>query len=49
MHNQQVVQSPITNDCLKLNIDGHTRLKIILKLLLQLSIRELHTILVSDP
>ena len=25
MHHPQVLQSPIFNDCLKANIDGHTR------------------------
>ena len=34
MPNTQVVKSPIFNNCLKVNIDGHTRLKIVTKLLL---------------
>ena len=49
MHHSQVVQSPIFNDCLKVNIDGHTRPQIFPKLLLQVSIREIHNSLVSDP
>ena len=49
MHHPQVVQSPIFNDCTKVNIDGHTRPKIVTIVLLQISVRELHNILVSDP
>ena len=48
MHHPQVVQSPIVNDCLKLNIDGDTELQLVPKLLLQVSVRELHNIIVSD-
>ena len=44
----QVVQSPIANDCLKVNIDGHTRPQIVTKLLPHISIRELNNSLVSD-
>ena len=32
-----------------MNIDGHTRPQIVTKLLLQISVRELHNSLVSDP
>ena len=39
MHNPQAVQSPIFNDCLKVNIDGHTGPQIVPKLLLQVSIQ----------
>ena len=39
----------IVNDCLKVNIDGHIRLKIVPKLLLKVSLRELNKNLVSDP
>ena len=46
MHHPQVVQSPIVNDCLKLNIDGHTEPQLVPKLLLQVSVRELHNNLV---
>ena len=31
MHHPQVVQSPIPNDCLKVKIDGHTKLKLVSK------------------
>ena len=47
MHHPQVVQSPIVNDCLKVKIDGHTERKLVTKLLLQVSVRELHNNLVS--
>ena len=40
MHNPQVVQSSIVNDC--------TELQLVPKLLLQVSVRELHNNLVSD-
>ena len=46
MHHPQVVQSPIVNDFLKLNIDGHTEPQLVPKLLLQVSVRELHNNLV---
>ena len=49
MHNLQVAQSPIFNDCLKLNIDDHTELQHVPKLLMQVSVRELHNSLVSYP
>ena len=49
IHHPQIVQSPIVNDCLKVNIDGHTEPKIVPKLLLQVSVRELHNRIVSDP
>ena len=39
IYNPQVVQSPIVNDCLKLNIDGPTRPQIDPKFLLQVSTR----------
>ena len=48
MHHPQVVQSPISNDCLKVKIDGHTEPQLVPKLLLQVSVRELHKNLVSD-
>ena len=48
MHHPQGVQSPILNDCLKVNIDGHTEPQLVPKLLLQVSTRELHNSLVSD-
>ena len=49
MHHSQVFQSPIFNAFLKANIDDHARLKIVPKLLLQVSVRELRNSLVSDP
>ena len=49
MYHPQVVQSPIFNDCLKVNIDGHTILQIVPKLSLQVSFLELHNSLVSEP
>ena len=48
MHHPQVVQSPIFNDCMKVKIDGHTEPQLVPKLLLQVSVRELHNNLVSD-
>ena len=48
MHYPQVLQSPIFNDCLKLNIDDTTEMQLITKLLLQVSVQELHNRLVSD-
>ena len=45
----QVVQSPISNDCLKVVLDDNTEPQLVPKLLLQVSVRELHNSLVSDP
>ena len=45
----QVVQSPISNDCLKVMFDDQTETQLVTKLLLRVSIRELHNSLVSDP
>ena len=45
----KVVQSPISNDCLKVMFDDQKEPKLVPKLLLQVSVRELHNILVSDP
>ena len=42
MHHQQVVQSPIANDCLNVKIDGYTEPQLVTKLLFQVSVRELH-------
>ena len=47
MHNPQVVQSPIANDCLKMKIDCYTEPQLVPKLLLQVSIRKIHNNLVS--
>ena len=38
INHPQVVKSPIFNDCLKVNTDGHTGPQIVPKLLLQVSI-----------
>ena len=48
MHHPQVVQSPIENNCLKMKIDGNTEPQLVTKLLLQMSVRELHKNIVSD-
>ena len=45
----QVFQSPISNDCLKVLLDYQTEPQLVPKLLLQVSVRELHNSLVSDP
>ena len=42
MHRPQVVQSPIVNDCLKVKIDGYTEPQLVPKLLLHVSVIELH-------
>ena len=49
MHHPQVVKSPIFNDSLKVNIDGHTEPQNFSKLLLKVSVLEIHKGLVSDP
>ena len=48
MHHPQVVQSPIVNECLKVKIYGHTEPQLVPKLLLQVSVREIHNNLVRD-
>ena len=45
----QVVQPQISNYCLKVILDDQTEPQLIPKLLLQVSVRELHNSLVSDP
>ena len=45
----QVVQSPISNDCLKVVLYDQTEPQLVPKLLLQVSVRELHNSLASDP
>ena len=45
----QILQSPIINDFLKVNINGHTWTQNFPELLPQVSFRELHNSLVSDP
>ena len=44
----QVFQYPISNDCLKVMFYDQTETQLVPKLLLQVSVRELHNILVSD-
>ena len=48
-HHPQVVQSPISNDCLKVMFDDQTEPQLVPKLLLQVSVREPNNRLVSDP
>ena len=45
----QVVQSPISNYCLRVMLDDHPEPQLVPKLLLQVSVREPHNSLVSDP
>ena len=44
----QVIQSPISNDCLKVVLDDQTEPQLVPKLLFQVSVREMHNSLVSD-
>ena len=44
----QVVQSPISNDCLKVIFDDKTEPQLVTKQILQVYVRELHNSLVSD-
>ena len=48
IHNPQVLQSIIVNDFLKVKIDGHTETQLVPKLLLQVSVIELHNNIVSN-
>ena len=48
IHHPQVVRSPIFNDCMKVNIDGHTEPQLVPEFLLRVSVQELHNRLVSD-
>ena len=45
----QVFQSPISNDCIKVMFDYQKEPQQVPKFLLQVSVRELHNSLVSDP
>ena len=45
----QVGQSPISNDCLKVVLYDQTEPTLVPKVLLQVSVREIHNSLVSDP
>ena len=44
-----IFQSPISNDCLKVVLYDQTEPQLVPKLLLQVSVRELHNSLVSEP
>ena len=44
----RVIQSPISNDCLKVMFDDQIEPPLVPKLLLQVSVREIHNSLVSD-
>ena len=46
-HHHQVVQSPISNDSLIFMFDDQTEPQLVPKLLLQVSVRELHNSLIS--
>ena len=48
-HHPQFFQSPISIDCLKVIFGDQTEPKPVPKLLLQVSVREIHNSLVSDP
>ena len=43
------MQSPISNDCFKVSLDGHYESKLVSKLLLQVSVQEFHNGMVSNP
>ena len=47
MHHSKVVQSPITNDCLKVKIDGYTEPQLVQMFLWQEFVRQIHNNLVS--
>ena len=48
MHHPQVLKSPIVNDCLEVNNDGHTEPELLPKLFVHMSIIELCNNLVSN-
>ena len=48
MYHPQVVQSPIFNDCLKVNIYGHTESQLVLKCLLRVSVQEVRNKIISE-
>ena len=45
----QVLKSPISNDCFKVMLDNQTEPQLVTKFLLQVSVKELHNSLISDP
>ena len=47
IHHPQVVKSLIANDCIYVSIDGNSEKKLMPKLLLQVSVREIHNSMVS--
>ena len=47
INHTQVVKSPIADDCMKVNIHGYNEPQLVPKVLLQVSVRELHNNLVS--
>ena len=49
VHHPQILQYPIADDCLKVYIDGNYKPQLVPKLLLQVSVRELHNIILSPP
>ena len=48
-HNPQVVQSPISNGCLKFIFYDQTETQLVPRFLLQVLVRELHNSLMSYP
>ena len=48
LQHPQILQSPISNDCHKLSLDGHSEVQLVTKHLLQVSFQELHNIMVSS-
>ena len=49
LHHPQVLQSQISNDCLKVSVGGQTEELFFTIFLLQVSLRELHKIMVNLP
>ena len=49
LQHPQVVQYPISNDCLKVSIGGHSEPQFVPKILLQVSLQELHNSMASPP
>ena len=49
LQHPKAVKYPITNDCLKVSIDSHDETQLVPKLLLQVSVGEIHNSMVSPP
>ena len=49
LHHPQIVQSPISNYCIKASIDSHSETQLVPKLSLQVYVRELHNRMVGPP